>query len=108
MRVNEVYKYLHDIPELGFQETKTAAFLAGRFGVDVHKARIAGLLHDCAREFPNGAMVAEAQKRNIAYTEIECTMPLLLHAYIGARRIRECYGVNDAEIAQAIARAQGA
>ena len=37
----------------------TAAFLAGRFGVDVEQARLAGLLHDCAREFPNDAMVAE-------------------------------------------------
>ena len=27
----------------------TAVFLAGRFGVDKEKARIAGLLHDCAR-----------------------------------------------------------
>ena len=31
-------------------------------------------------------------------------MPLLLHAYIGACRIRECYGVEDRAIAQAIHR----
>lgn len=84
--------------------SNTAVFLAGRFGADLHKARIAGLLHDCAREFPNEAMLAEAQKRSIAYTEVESSMPLLLHAYIGARRIHECYGVNDGEIAQAIYR----
>lgn len=29
-------------------------------------------------------------------------MPLLLHAYIGARRVRECYGVESREIEQAI------
>ena len=27
----------------------TAVFLADRFGVDEEKARVAGLLHDCAR-----------------------------------------------------------
>ena len=62
----------------------TAAFLAERFSIDVEQARLAGLLHDCAREFPNDAMVAEADKRRIAYGPIERAMPLLLHAYLGA------------------------
>ena len=82
----------------------TAAFLAGRFGVDVEQARLAGLLHDCAREFPNDAMVAEADKRRIAYGPIERAMPLLLHAYLGAARVRECYDVDDDAICQAIYR----
>ena len=82
----------------------TAVLLAERFGVDVGKARVAGLLHDCAREFPNDAMQAEADKRHIAYGEVERSMPLLLHAYIGAERIREAYEVDDPEIAQAIYR----
>ena len=43
----------------------TAVFLAGRFGVDIEKARVAGLLHDCAREFPNETMIAEAEKRGL-------------------------------------------
>ena len=56
----------------------TAVKLAKRFGVDESKAYIAGLLHDCA------------------------AMPLLLHAYISAKMIAEVYGVDDAEISQAI------
>ncbi|WP_313971677.1 bis(5'-nucleosyl)-tetraphosphatase (symmetrical) YqeK [uncultured Selenomonas sp.] len=82
----------------------TAAMLAGRFGVDVEKARIAGLLHDCAREYRTADLPAEAARRSIAYGEVERAMPLLLHAYVGARRAEELYGVTDAEIQQAIRR----
>ena len=82
----------------------TAAFLADRFGVDVEQARLAGLLHDCAREFPNDAMIAEAERRHIAYGPVEREMPLLLHAYLGAARVRECYDVEDDAICQAIYR----
>ena len=58
----------------------TAAMLAGRFGVDVEKARIAGLLHDCAREYRTADLPAEAARRSTAYSEVERAMPLLLHA----------------------------
>ena len=80
----------------------TAAMLAGRFGADVEKARIAGLLHDCAREYRTADLPAEAARRSIAYGEVERAMPLLLHAYVGARRAEEVYGVTDVEIQQAI------
>ena len=80
----------------------TAAFLAERFHVDVEKARTAGLLHDCARQYANEDMLAEAQRRHIAIGQVERAMPLLLHAYIGARLVAEEYGVMEAEISQAI------
>lgn len=83
---------------------ETAAQLAARFGVDAEAARTAGLLHDCAREFPNESMRAEADKRQIPYGPIERAMPLLLHAYLGAVRVRELYGVDDDAISQAIYR----
>ena len=82
----------------------TAVKLAKRFGVDETKAYVAGLLHDCAREFENDELPAQAQRRGIKIGEVERAMPLLLHAYISAQMIREVYGVNDAEIAQAIYR----
>lgn len=83
---------------------ETAVKLAKRFGADEERARVAGLLHDCAREFRNEDMVREAEKRGIAISEVERSMPLLLHADIGAVRVRELYGVEDAAISQAIAR----
>ena len=82
----------------------TAVKLAKKFGVDVDKAYTAGLLHDCAREFENEQLPAEAAKRGIEAGEVEKSMPLLLHAYIGAKMVQEIYGVDDAEIIQAIYR----
>lgn len=82
----------------------TAVKLAKRFGVDEEKAYIAGLLHDCAREFENDELPAQAQRHGIKIGEVERAMPLLLHAYISAQMIKEIYGVDDAEIAQAIYR----
>ena len=90
-------RYKHS---LGVAET--AVKLARRFGVDEEKARVAGLLHDCAREFPNGDMIAEAEARGIEVGPIERMMPLLLHAYIGAKLVKEVYGVDDEEISRAI------
>ncbi len=82
----------------------TAVLLAKRFGVDEEKARLAGLLHDCGREYPNGELLAEAERRGIPIGPIERAMPLLLHAYIGAERAREFYKVENPEILQAISR----
>ena len=82
----------------------TAVKLAKKFGVDEEKAYIAGLLHDCAREFENEELPAEAEKRGIEIGEIEQSVPLLLHPYIGAKMIEEIYDVHDEEIAQAIYR----
>ena len=82
----------------------TAVTLAKKFGVDETKAYIAGLLHDCAREFENDELPAQAERYGIEIGEVERAMPLLLHAYIGAKMITDIYGVDDAEISQAIHR----
>ena len=80
----------------------TAVKLAKRFNVDTEKAYIAGLLHDCAREFENEELPREADKRGIKIGEVERVIPLLLHSYIGAFMVSEIYGVEDSEIKQAI------
>jgi predicted HD superfamily hydrolase involved in NAD metabolism len=90
-------RYQHS---LGVAET--AVFLARRFGVDEEQAQVAGLLHDCAREFRNEDLITEAEKRLIMVGDIERQMPLLLHAYIGSRLVTEKYGVSDHAIEQAI------
>ena len=80
----------------------TAVKLAKRFNVNTEKAYVAGLLHDCAREFEDYQLTDEALKRGIEISEVERSMPLLLHSYIGAIMIKEVYGVDDSEISQAI------
>ena len=82
----------------------TAVELAKKFGADTDKAYIAGLLHDCAREFENEELPMQAEMRGIEIGEVERVQPILLHAYIGAKMISEIYGVKDTEISQAIYR----
>ena len=90
-------RYQHS---LGVAET--AVFLAQRFGVNEEQAKVAGLLHDCAREFRNEDLIAEAEKRLVVVGDIERQMPLLLHAYVGSRLVTEKYGVSDHAVEQAI------
>ena len=91
-------RYKHS---LGVAET--AATLAARFNVDENQAYLAGLLHDCAREYRNEDLPREAKKRGLKYGIIEQNMPLLLHAPLGAILINEVYGVADEAVARAIA-----
>ena len=83
---------------------QVAVELAERFGLDASQARIAGLLHDCARQYDNGELMAQAHKRNLAIGVVETEMPLLLHAPLGAWVAKEEYGVENEAILQAIDR----
>ncbi len=83
---------------------KTAVKLAKKFSVDTYKAEVAGLLHDCARQFENAELISVAEKYKIKIGEIEKVQPLLLHAYLGAKLAQEIYQVEDTEILQAIHR----
>lgn len=76
--------------------------LARRYGVPTEKASLAGLLHDCAREFSTEELFVLANKRGMVFTEIERYTPVLLHAWIGAELAAEKYGVADPEISRAI------
>lgn len=81
----------------------TAACLAMRYGEDMEKAQIAGLLHDCAKCMPDSKKIKICQKNNIQMTEMEEKNPFLLHGKVGAYIAREKYGVEDEEILSAIA-----
>ena len=82
----------------------TAVDIANRFGVDTQKTYVAGLLHDCARQFENDQLPVEAAKRSVPISDVEYKVPLLLHAPIGAVMCQTDYGIDDPEIIQAIAR----
>lgn len=81
----------------------TAILLAKRFNVDEKKAAIAGLLHDCAREFETKDLIAECEKRHLYITDIERQLPILMHAPLGTAVAKEKYDVHDTAILKAIA-----
>lgn len=80
----------------------TAEALAMRYGVDMTKAAVAGLLHDCAKCIPNGQKIKMCKKYDIEISEMEEKNPSLLHAKLGAYMAKKVYGVEDEEILSAI------
>lgn len=80
----------------------TAAALAMRYGENLEKAQIAGLLHDCAKCIPDNKKLKICQKNRISVSEMEQNNPFLLHAKVGAYIAQEKYGVDDKEILSAI------
>ena len=80
----------------------TAESLAMRYGVDMTKAAVAGLLHDCAKCIPNAQKIKLCKKHDIEISEMEEKYPSLLHAKLGAYMAEKAYGVSDPEILSAI------
>lgn len=82
----------------------TALRLAGRYGINPGKARLAALLHDCAKSLPYGEMRRLVQD-NVPDTDaLELDAEPVLHAPAGMVLARRDYGVNDPEVLQAIRR----
>lgn len=80
----------------------TAAALAMRYGVDLEKASLAGVLHDCAKYCSGDKMLEKAQKYQISIKEEERLNPQLLHAKLGVYYAEKRYGITDEEILSAI------
>ena len=90
-------RYIHSI---GVEYT--AACMAFRFGADVQSARIAGLLHDCAKCIPTDEKLKKAKKLGLPVNKSEKENPDLLHGKLGAYYAKEKYGVKDPDILSAI------
>lgn len=80
----------------------TAATLAFVHGADVEKARIAGLLHDCAKCLPAEEKLRKAKKHGLPINRSEKLNPDLLHGKLGAYYAKRKYDVKDEEILSAI------
>lgn len=80
----------------------TAACLAMVHGEDVEKARVAGLLHDCAKGLPTKTKLEKARKHGLPVSKYEEKNPDMLHAKLGAYYARYKYDVVDQVILDAI------
>ena len=89
-------RYNHSISVMNMAEE-----LARIYGVDVVDAKIAGLLHDNAKEMSEEEMLKYAEKNNIEVTEFERLNTKILHGKIGADIARKRYGISE-QIAKAI------
>ncbi len=93
-------KYSRFIHSLGV--AFTAASLAERYGVDMHKAETAGILHDCAKYVDVEKMESLCVKNGLPVTEMERGSAALLHSKAGSILARTKYGIEDEEILNAI------
>ena len=91
-------RYLHCVGAM-----ECAVELAARFGCDAKKARVAALLHDCAK-LPEDALIALAKEFGVTPSEYDLRAPGLLHDRVGAFLAQRDYGVEDEEILRAIGR----
>lgn len=80
----------------------TCCALAIRYGADMEQARIAGLLHDCAKHYTGEELIEKCRIYDLSVSEYEQAFPELLHAKVGAHLARDKYGITDKEILSAI------
>ena len=81
----------------------TCISLAMRYGYDLNKAELAGLLHDCAKRYDESEIIKKCRNKGIELTENELNAPAIIHAKLGAWMAENKYGITDPEILQAIA-----
>lgn len=80
----------------------TAACMAMVHGADINKARIAGLLHDCAKCLPTKEKLEKARKHKLPVSKFEEKNPDMLHGKLGAYYAKARYEIDDDEILDAI------
>ncbi len=80
----------------------TACALGMRYGLDVEKCRVAGLLHDCAKYMTNQEMLDYLKAHQIAITQAQEKAPQLLHATVGSIMAKELYHIEDEDVLHAI------
>ena len=78
---------------LGVEEE--AIRLAERYGADVHKARVAALLHDATKKLELDEQLALCEQYGIELDELERVALKLLHAKTGAALAREVFGADE-------------
>lgn len=81
----------------------TCEYLAVRYGSDVRKARLAGLLHDCAKGLDDHQLMHQATQYGIDVSQWQDYDLSLLHGPAGASLARERLGITDVEILHAVA-----
>lgn len=90
-------RYLHSLGTMD-----AAGELALKFCLDTEKAKIAGLIHDCAK------CLSKEELKNILENEIKDIDPNILinpktwHAPVGAHLAKKKFNINDLEILSAI------
>ena len=90
-------RYRHS---LGVMET--AVEMAEIFGVDTEKARLAGLLHDCAKDIERSKRIPLCKELGVKLDAVKKDQKGLIHADLGAKMVETEFGITDPEIIDAV------
>lgn len=106
--LKEIEKMLEETLTISrFQHTLgvmyTAGALAMKYSVNLEKAMLAGLLHDCAKCLSIDTQKRLCEENQILLSDSEKKNPALIHAKLGSYLAKEKYEVTDEEVLNAIA-----
>ncbi len=90
-------RYVHTL-----RVAETVERLAKLHGLDPERARLAGLLHDTARELGKEELLRVAEEEGLPVGDFEHERPILLHGPVAAELSKKDLGVEDAELREAI------
>ena len=93
----EKKRYIHSVAV-----ANTSMCLAARFGVDLEKAYIAGLLHDNAKCIDYDRQIKMCREMSVEITDFELKNPYLIHGKLGAHLLKTEFGIDDRAMAEAI------
>lgn len=107
MTVEEIYEDLQArISPKRFKHilgvTEVAGLLAAKYGANPQKARLAGLLHDCAKELSLEDMISYLERANMFVDHQMLSNGALLHGAAGAAMASLRYEIKDSEVLEAV------
>ena len=80
----------------------TAGCMAMRYGEEVEKALLAGLLHDCAKCISIEEKLELCKQYQLEMSHAEKNNPELIHAKLGVKIAKDKYHIEDEDILNAI------
>lgn len=81
---------------------KEAVKLADTYGIDEKKAYLAGLLHDCAKDYSGKDKLRMCEKLGVEVDSIMINQSDLTHSFLGAVLAKDMFGIDDEDILNAI------
>lgn len=90
-------RYIHSLAV-----AKQSVYLAKKYGGDVNKCELAGLLHDITKNTSADEQLKLFSEFGIILSDVEKTSPKLWHALSGSVFIKEKLGIDDEEIIKAV------
>jgi predicted HD superfamily hydrolase involved in NAD metabolism len=97
--LGQEHRYMHCVRVAGM-----AQMLAQLHGADPEKARLAGMLHDLARLYPDERLLRESEEHGIPVDAYAREHPVVLHAPLSAALARSLFGVDDPQMLSAISK----